>query len=120
MPKKTIISALVVVFVAAALWWLSEHRGSNLKSPCLVNMESIETWKLNWMTANDKTLNDTPSWADLKPYMGDAAKRHGWKDGIPVCPEGGVYTVGRVGEWPRCSIHGTHDYPPLHLDTPQP
>jgi len=25
---------------------------------------------------------------------------------VPKCPSGGTYIIGRVGEYPRCSVHG--------------
>jgi hypothetical protein len=46
----------------------------------------------------NKTADAIPTAQDLSPYF---------KDGIfPVCPSGGTYTIGAVGEQPTCSIPG--------------
>jgi hypothetical protein len=58
----------------------------------------LEICKDIWAKGN-KTTNDTPTWDDLRPYFPD-----GWSNNIPVCPAGGTYILGRVGERPRCSI----------------
>jgi hypothetical protein len=87
---------------------------SSRKSPCFVNLETIQGAKINWMAMYDKNLNDTPTWDDLKPFFEDMAKRKGWKAGIPVCPQGGTYTIGPVNKHPKCSVGGTgHSMPDL-------
>ena len=48
------------------------------------------------------------TWADIKPYMG-----RGPEGGIPKCPQGGVYIIGRLDEDPTCSI-GVSDWPNEH------
>lgn len=55
----------------------------------------------------NKGSDDSPTWDDLRPYFPDWATNGlvRWTNG-PVCPEGGIYTIGRVGETPRCSIGG--------------
>jgi hypothetical protein len=31
------------------------------------------------------------------------------KGQMPICPGGGEYTFGHIGEYPRCSSHDTYD-----------
>jgi len=35
---------------------------------------------------------------------------------MPVCPGGGTYTIGPVGELPQCSIPGHNEYFKAHLE----
>jgi len=54
------------------------------------------------MLENLRTTGDSVAWSDVTPYIK-----------VPlVCPRGGTYILGRVGEQPRCSIGGTHTLPP--------
>lgn len=97
--KKVVLWLLcvVVVTIALALAWMASHPASNLKSPgsrCIANLWMIETAKRRWMEDYNKTVNDTPTWDDLKPYWSLDAKKWGWENGIPVCPDGGTYILG--------------------------
>lgn len=65
------------------------------------NLRNIELIKRDWANNENKTTNDTPSWDDLRPYFPIR-----WSNNIPICPSGGIYTIGRVGEIPTCSIGG--------------
>ena len=47
-----------------------------------------------------KRATDVPTKQDLLPYL------RKW----PVCPQGGTYIIGPVGEKPTCSIPG-HELP---------
>ena len=67
---------------------------------CHDNLVQLETYKFMWASEN-QTTNDSPTWDDLRQFFPDH-----WSNGIPVCPAGGTYTIGRVGEKPRCSVGG--------------
>jgi hypothetical protein len=64
---------------------------------CLTKLQQIESAKnCCWALERGKTTNDTPAWEDLRSYF---------RNPTPfVCPNGGTYTIGRVGEPPTCSI----------------
>jgi len=66
---------------------------------CISNLRLIDVAKQQWAVDNKKQNTDTPTWSDLKPYLG----RNG---AMPACPQGGTYTIGSVGEKPTCSIAG--------------
>lgn len=70
-----------------------------------MNLESLQMVKERWMSVENKTKNDTPSWNDLQPFM-EFYFFSGRTNGMVACPEGGTYSLGRVGEPPRCSISG--------------
>ena len=62
---------------------------------CVNYLWEIDAGKREWALEQHKTTNDTPTWEDLRPYL---------KNSPYTCPNGGIYTIGRVGEMPTCSI----------------
>jgi len=90
-----ILGCLVILLAQA---YLKPKNGG--VSACLVNLRQIELAKKAWAEDNARfTLNRSPSWSDLRPYVPQE-----WPNGIPVCPDGGTYTVRRLGEPPQCSV----------------
>ena len=67
------------------------------RSACIANLMLIEGAKSTWALENKKELGDVPSEAELFGPAQYLRER-------PECPQGGVYTVGAVGENPKCSI----------------
>lgn len=73
------------------------------KASCIANLRLIYLAKQAWALEKNKTDTDVPTEQDILPYL---------KGGVfPVCPSGGVYTIGAVGQLPTCSIPG-HVLPP--------
>jgi len=68
---------------------------------CVNNLRNIEICRDRWSKDENRTTNDVPTWDDLRPYFPDR-----WSNSIPICPSGGTYTIGRIGEPPTCSIGG--------------
>jgi hypothetical protein len=68
---------------------------------CINNLRQIDGAKEQWALENKKKTGDTVTEADVAQYI---------RNGFPVCPQGGHYTIGSVGENPRCSIPG-HSLP---------
>lgn len=68
---------------------------------CVNNLRAIDGAKQQWALENKKHATDTPTAEDVRPYLG-----RGTNYEFPVCPGGGVYTIGAVGEKPTCSIPG--------------
>jgi hypothetical protein len=105
---------LLCAVVAAAILVYALPRGIRLlmipaKPPsggaCGVALLCVSGAKQQWALECHKSTNDVPTWNDLRPYLPGVWSNH-WANGIPVCPAGGVYTLGRVGDPPRCSIGG--------------
>lgn len=68
------------------------------RNACINNLRQIDAAKQQWALENNKTAAAIPTARDLLPYF---------KDGIfPVCPSGGAYTIGAVGDLPTCSVPG--------------
>jgi hypothetical protein len=55
---------------------------------------------------HNKTNGAAVTWNDILPYT-----ERGPVGEIPRCPKGGVYTIGKVGDEPTCSIGGEHSLP---------
>ena len=75
---------------------------------CKENLRHIKLYKQYWADEHSKIPTDTPTWDDLRPYFPDwlTNNTRRWTTGRPVCPGGGAYTIGQVGELPKCSIGG--------------
>jgi hypothetical protein len=98
----------ILVFLACsaaaafvALFVLAYFTPKSSKIPrCHDNLVQIELCKYDWENdQTNKNPNAIPSWEDLRPYFPVR-----WSNSIPVCPDGGTYTIGRLNETPRCSI----------------
>jgi hypothetical protein len=73
------------------------------RNTCIGNLRLIYAAKQAWALDKSKTDADVPTEQDLLPYL---------KGGIfPVCPAGGIYTIGAVGQLPTCSV-SSHVLPP--------
>jgi hypothetical protein len=69
------------------------------RNACIANLKQLEGAKANWALESHKTTNDTPVSRDL-------FGKDSYIFSEPKCPAGGVYTLGKVGVPPRCSIEG--------------
>ena len=63
---------------------------------CINNLRLLDHAKEQWAVAENKNNGDTPTMKDVLQYL----RR------MPVCPEGGTYTIGAVGTPPTCTIPG--------------
>jgi general secretion pathway protein G len=97
-----IVSVIFVVLLAAIVIPSFLHpRFVYAQSSCINNLRQIDGAKLQWALEKGKTTNDIPAFEDIAPYM------H-----LPiVCPKGGTYAAGKVGEPAKCSIGGEHVAP---------
>ncbi len=76
---------------------------------CVENLFAIGAAKLIWADEKHKGTDDQPKWTDLKAGLA----QFGVTNGVPNCPEGGTYVVGRAGELPRCTKGGEEHTLPL-------
>jgi hypothetical protein len=70
---------------------------------CHANLKQIDGAKAAWSLEKQKATNDVPVDSDL--FGDDAYIRR-----KPVCPEGGIYRLGRVCDKAVCSTPG-HTFP---------
>jgi hypothetical protein len=111
MPKKRFFPIIATVFLAVVLIVSIRAfliaRSEKASAPCINNLRQIVAAKDQWAIEKSKTTNDVPTWDDIRPYFPSA-----WTNNIPICPDGGTYTIGRIGEPPTCSIGGrSHTLP---------
>ena len=99
MSNKSVIPIGVIVFLAvnaAVLPRVIRARNTSASNACVNNLRQIEGAKETWVVDNKNTTNDALTWDAIRPYLR--------RDEVPKCPEGGAYTLGRVGEPPKCSL----------------
>ena len=95
---------VVLCFVVAPHFFVRASAYSPMNA-CMNNLRQIEAAKDQWALEHGKTTNDIPTWDDLRPYFPkDIPSSKDWRDGQPICPERGSYTIGRVGQLPKCTI----------------
>jgi hypothetical protein len=68
------------------------------RNVCISHLRQIDAAKQTWALENNKTAEAVPTAEQLLPFFKDET--------FPVCPSGGTYTIGAVGELPTCSIPG--------------
>jgi len=94
--KFIIFGGVCFVFVLFLLVTSFGHFHDVVQHPnCINNLKQIEWAKQAWAEDYHKTTNDIPTWDDLRNYL---------KPVLLKCPSGGVYTIGRIGDLPSCSI----------------
>lgn len=99
MARKLTIAAFVICIVAlaAGIRWFIRVRSQSSYASCITLLRQIDGAQQWWAVEHNKTTNDIPTWDDLvgpDRYMREK----------PTCPQGGTYTLSRVGDYPRCSI----------------
>lgn len=107
--SKSMASAAVVLpaafaggmLAAIAVPNFTKARTTAQENACINNLRIIDGAKGQWALENHKQNSDTPTVQDLTPYVG-----RGPAGEFPVCPEGGKYIIGTIGEKPRCTIPG--------------
>lgn len=96
---KTVLGILLCGSLAAAVIIHPQRNGGGQMNACIANLKQIEGGKAAWAQEEHKTTNDIPRTTDLYGMNGYILRE-------PKCPLNGVYTIGRVGVAPRCSIDG--------------
>ncbi|MBI5387069.1 MAG: hypothetical protein HZA90_20555 [Verrucomicrobia bacterium] len=66
---------------------------------CRGNLKDIQGAKEDWRRMEGKTANASPTDSDLFGNEAILIEK-------PQCPAGGTYSLGRLGEAPRCSVPG--------------
>jgi hypothetical protein len=90
-------SAATCVLAVWGVRWVIRARSQSAYSSCINGLRQIDGAVEQWALDNHKTTNDTPTWAEI-------VGRNRYLREKPKCPQGGTYTLSRVGDYPRCSI----------------
>ncbi len=92
---------MIVVFAVIAIRTYVRAFTTPAANACVNNLRQIEGAKQQWAIEYRKTTNDTPSWDDIRPYFGSLTN-----SALLKCQHGGTYTIGKVGEDPKCTYPG--------------
>ncbi|MGO8679684.1 MAG: hypothetical protein ACLQU6_02035 [Limisphaerales bacterium] len=104
-----ILAVIAVVILAIGVPNFIKARSVRSAAPCINRLRQIDGAKNEWALNYNKTSNDVPTWPDLYPFLGRDFTNMWFTNGVPVCPDGGTYILGRVGKLPTCSL-GKQDY----------
>ena len=91
-PGRNVVSVTVGLLLAGCDF---VDRGMKPQEVCFSNLRQIDSAEQSWAVENHKTTNDAPTWSDLDNYL---------RRTNIVCPAGGTYSLGRIGDVPACSI----------------
>lgn len=95
----TVIEFMIVILVIgillaiAAPQFVRAREASRFRT-CASGIRALESAKAQWAIEQGKDENALPNPADLAPFL------KVW----PVCPSGGHYTIGKVGEGSSCTV----------------
>ena len=103
-----VVCFLVFVFIPNGV---REPRTSPATA-CINNLREIDGAKERWTLGHNAKPNDFITLDEIKPYLVPYGQPNGYikldaKGNLPKCPSGGVYTIGKVGEPPTCSLGNT-------------
>ena len=91
-----IVVAIIALLAAIAIPSFMKSRADARKSSCVNNLRLMDHAKQQAATASLTMLDSsTPAWSDVTPYLKGRA--------IPICRDGGTYTIQAVSNNPTCS-----------------
>jgi len=94
-----VVGAASVILLFSGYDYVPKSTRAPSERVCRSFLKQIDMAKTEWATQEHKTTNDTPTDAQLFGPNAYLSKK-------PECPEGGIYTLRRVGEKPTCSVKG--------------
>jgi hypothetical protein len=71
--------------------------------PCIANLRELDLAKQQWAVENGKTNGAVCGESDIKQFV-----KLDSNGNLPKCPQGGIYTIGKVGEPVTCSLGKTN------------
>ena len=85
---------LIPMMLAIAIPNFVKARETAQRNACINNLRQIDGATEQWALEKRKDVGTTVTEADVTPYI---------RDGFPICPTGGRYTIGPVGKPPTCT-----------------
>jgi len=104
-----IVVAIIGLLAAIAIPNFVRARTQAQQNACINNLRQIDGAKQQWALENKKASSDTPSAANLQPYMGRGAAGT-----LPSCPSDtssnftNSYTINTIAVNPSCQINTNH------------
>jgi hypothetical protein len=98
---------LTIIAAIGLLDWIVipnfiKARSTSSVAACINNLRQIDGATSEWAVETGKTNGTVASENDIKSYL-----KLNSKGDFPKCPDGGIYTIGKVGENPTCSLGKT-------------
>ena len=108
----------ILAFIAIPNF-VSDGRNSpgGRSNACINNLREIDAAKNEWALEHNAKSNDVVTINDIRPYI-ERERNNPFikldaKGNLPKCPSGGIYTIGKVGDPPTCSLSNT--VAPAHI-----
>lgn len=94
-----VVGSGILAIAAQDVFFGRPMRSRAGSSACASNLRALDGAKATWALENNRDTNAIPTDADLFGPTFYLREK-------PACPVGGTYTLGPVGQQPRCSIPG--------------
>jgi len=109
------VACLLGLFALVAIPNCIKEPNTSPANACINNLRQIDAAKNEWALEHNAKSNDVVTIKDIRPYI-ERERNNPFikldaKGNLPKCPSGGVYTIGKIGEPPTCSL-GTTVNPP--------
>jgi hypothetical protein len=93
LPAVAVFACLIAIAIP--------HKARTLPptNPCINRLRQIDGAKEQWALENHAKSGDIVTIKDISSYIYKASE-------VLKCPQGGSYTIGRIGENPKCSVPG--------------
>ena len=100
-----------ILFVFISGWNFYEARNTPASNSCINNLRQLDGATQQWGLENQKAPTNTPSWSELKPYLGRGSagsldQFHCSQD--PAKTASTSYLLGSATVPPRCRIDPSH------------
>ena len=90
------------IFVAGAPYFI-KSRSTSAGNACINNLRQIDGAAQQFALERGKTNGESINFPDdLTPYI-----KLNSNSKIPSCPQGGIYSIKKVGDEPTCSLSNT-------------
>jgi general secretion pathway protein G len=101
--RVTLILVAIIPLMSIFVWIpivnsIMPHYNSPQNS-CINNLRQLEVAKQEWALENGKTNGAVCTENDIKNFI-----KLDSNGNLPRCPQGGIYTIGKVGAPPTCSL----------------
>jgi len=99
-----IVIAIIGLIAAIAIPNFIKAREDSMATACATNLEQINGAKQQVAFAENLGPTETPSDAQLTPYLQLGSDISIVNNSTNICPAGGTYTVGDMSTLPVCTL----------------
>ena len=96
--KKALLTFVGIIALATCAYMLIRTQRVRAAQPCWGKLVNIESAKKQWALETSATSGAPVTIENIVPYLSR----------MPTCHiAGATYIIGRVGEEPTCTVHGS-------------